>query len=102
MTTNELEIKVPAEIVAFCEFEALNQIVSWFDERFSPEQIVREWVTLGSQVPVIDEWDNMFVVYTGLQGSTGYQLANQFDEYFEAFMNVARLAIVRTRVEVQK
>ena len=101
MCTNELEVKVPVEVINFCEWEALGQILSWFDERFSPEQIVRDLRELGDEIPDEDNLPSV-LVYSGFEGSTGEQLANQFDDFFEAFMSVARLTIVQTRLEVQK
>ena len=100
MTTNELEIKVPVEVINFCEWEAIGQILSDWDDRFSPEQIVESLRELGDEVPNEDNLPEV-LVYSGFEDATGEQLANQFDEYFEAFMSVARLTIVRTRLEVK-
>jgi hypothetical protein len=96
------DVKVPVDVINYCESEALGQVLSWWDDRFSPEQIIRDIRGLGDQIPVIDEWDDLFIVFSGFDDATGNELANQFDEYFQAFLNVAKLAIVRTRVEVQK
>lgn len=95
------DVKVPVDVINYCESEALGQVLSWWDDRFSPEQIISDIRGLGDQIPVIDEWDDLFIVFSGFDDATGEQLANQFDEYFQAFLNVAKLAIVRARVEVQ-
>lgn len=100
MYTNELEVKVPVEVINFCEWEALGQILSDWDDRFSPEQIVRDLRELDGEVPDEDNLPDV-IVFSGFNDATGRQLANQFDEYFEAFMSVAKLAIVRTQVEVK-
>lgn len=96
------QVKLPVEVINFCEQEALDQIVSWRDERFSPEQIVREFHTIGNQIPVIEEWDDMFIIYSGFQNATGRELANQFEDFFESFKLVAELATLRARVEVKE
>lgn len=100
MSSNELEIKVPVEVINFCEWEAIGQILSDWDDRFSPEQIVESLRELGDEVPDEDNLPSV-LVYSGFKDATGEQLANSFDDYFEAFMSVARLTIVRTRLEVK-
>jgi hypothetical protein len=101
MATNDLEVKVPVEVINFCEWEAIGQILSDWDDRFSPEQIVESLRELGNKIPDEDNLPEV-LVWGGFDDATGEQLANQFDDFFEAFMSVARLTIVQTRLEVQK
>jgi|694.fasta_scaffold11530_3 hypothetical protein len=100
MATNDLEVKVPVEVINFCEWEAIGQILSDWDDRFSPEQIVESLRELGNKIPDEDNLPEV-VVWGGFDDATGEQLANQFDDFFEAFMSVARLTIVQTRLEVK-
>lgn len=94
------KIVVPEEVVNFCKFEALGQVLSEWDDQLLPDQIVDDLRDLGDEIPS-DENLPEVIVYGGFDGFTGEQLADQFDDFFEAFLSVAKLAIVRTQMEVK-